>query len=138
MEYRLFAEAKPVPVRGAEKGGKPGRAGPAFWESTAPILATGLVLAGDTLFAAGTPDVLDETRPDIRSEAPEVVKATEEQEAALAGLRGGILMVVSKADGKEKARHDIDAPPVFDGMIAANGSLYMLLKDGTVQCWRQP
>ncbi|MHC5058316.1 MAG: hypothetical protein ACYTKD_26975 [Planctomycetota bacterium] len=123
MEYRLFAEAKP------------GGAGPARWESNVPILATGLVLAGDTLYAAGAPDVLDETRPDIRSDAAEVVRATEEQEAALAGLRGGILMAVSKADGKEEARHDIDAPPVFDGMIAANGGLYMVLKDGSVQCW---
>ncbi len=102
------------------------------------MLATGLVLAGDTLFAAGAPDVLDETRKDIRSERPEVVKATEEQEAALAGLRGGILMAVAKADEKERSRRDIDAPPVFDGLIAANGSLYMALRDGTIQCWRQP
>jgi len=138
MEYRLFAEAKPGPARGAKKGRKRGGAGPAVWESKVPILATGLVLAGDTLFAAGAPDVLDETRKDIRSESPEVVKAREEQEAALAGLRGGILMAVSKADGKERSRRDIDAPPVFDGLIAANGSLYMALKDGTIQCWRQP
>ena len=96
------------------------------------------MLAGDTLFAAGPPDVLDETMPNIRSGDPEVRKAAEEQEAALAGRRGGILMAVSKTDGETKYRCDLDAPPVFDGLIAANGRLYMALQDGTVQCWAGP
>jgi len=124
MEYRLFAEPKQV------RGGKP------HWEVSPPLLAGGLVLAGDTLLAAGAPDVVDETRPDIRSEKPAVGEALAEQEAALAGERGGLLVAVSKADGQVKYRCDIDAPPVFDGLIAANGRLYLALKDGTVQCWK--
>jgi hypothetical protein len=127
MEYRLFAEPKKGPVvNGVNK---------ALWETNVPILTRGLVLAGDTLFAAGAPDVLDETMPHIRGEAPEVLKAIEEQEAALAGRRGGILMAVSKMDGNVTYRSDLDAPPVFDGLIAANSRLYMVLVDGTVQCW---
>jgi outer membrane protein assembly factor BamB len=127
MEYRLFAEPKRGPaVKGVNK---------ALWETNVPILASGLVLAGDTLFAAGAPDVLDETMPRIRSEDPKVLKAVAEQEAALAGKRGGKLIAVSKTDGELKHRCDLDAPPVFDGLIAANGRLYMTMKDGTVQCW---
>jgi len=127
MEYRLFAEPKNGPVvKGVNK---------ALWEANVPILARGLVLAGDTLIAAGGPDVLDETMPKIRSDAPEVREAVEEQEAALAGKRGGILVTVSKAGGEEEYRCDLDAPPVFDGLIAANGRLYLALEDGSVQCW---
>jgi len=127
MEYRLFAEPKKGPVAsGVNK---------ALWETNVPILTRGLVLAGDTLFAAGPPDVLDETMPGIRSEDPRVVKAAEEQEAALAGRRGGILLAVSKMNGEVKYRCHLDGPPVFDGLIAANGRLYMALQDGTVQCW---
>ena len=84
------------------------------------------------------PDVLDETRQGIRDECPQTVKAMKEQEAALAGKRGGVLLAVSKVDGKVKHRCDLDAPPVFDGLIAANGRLYLALKDGTVQCWENP
>jgi hypothetical protein len=127
MEYRLFAEPKKGPVvKGVNK---------ALWETNVPILARGLVLAGDTLVAAGPPDVLDETMPGIRSEAPQVLKAIQEQEAALAGRRGGILLAVSKTDGNVKYRCNLNAPPVFDGLIAAGGRLYLALQDGTVQCW---
>jgi outer membrane protein assembly factor BamB len=127
MEYRLFAEPKQGPVEsGVNK---------ALWETHVPILARGLVLAGDTLFAAGPPDVLDETIPGIRSDDPAMREVIDEQEAALAGERGGILLAVSKLNGEVKYRCDLDAPPVFDGLIAANGRLYMTLKDGTVQCW---
>ena len=129
MEYRLFAE----PKNGLAPKGK--GTSKALWEANIPILAHGLVLAGDTLLAAGAPDVLDEMIPNIRSEAPEVLKAALEQEAALAGNRGGILMAVSKTDGKVAFSRDLDAPPVFDGLISANGRLYMALTSGVVQCW---
>jgi len=45
-------------------------------------------------------------------------------------------VAVSKTDGEVKQRVEIDAPPVFDGLIAANGRLYMTLENGTVQCWK--
>ncbi len=127
MEYRLFAEPKKGPaVKGVNK---------ALWETSVPILATGLVLAGDTLFAAGAPDLLDEAMPRIRSDDSKVLEAAEEQEAALAGLRGGVLIAVSKKNGEIQQRQNIDAPPIFDGLIAANGRLYLTLKNGVVQCW---
>ncbi len=141
LEYRLFAEPKQRPPAPAPKKGQKRRRAPAtrpIWEASVPILARGLVLAGDTLFAAGPPDVLDETTPNIRAEAPEVLKAIEEQEAAMAGKRGAILMAVSKTDGEVKQRVDIAAPPVFDGLIAANGRLYVTLENGGVVCLGAP
>jgi len=138
MEYHLFREPKPGTVPPAKKGQKRPKASPALWRTEVPILATGLVLAGDTLFAAGAPDVFDETQPGIRDEGPAIIKKIKEQEAALAGLKGGILLAVSKADGTIRSRVDIDAPPVFDGLIAANGRLYLTLTDGAVHCWKGP
>jgi len=145
MEYRLFAEAKesrpPLHSRnGAQAKGTKRKRGPrktVVWQTEAPLLATGLVLAGEVLFAAGPPDVLDERLPDIRLEDSATAKAMQEQDAALAGTRGGILMALAKADGSVKQKYPIAAPPVFDGVIAANSRLYMVLKNGEVQCWQE-
>ncbi|MEE8321538.1 MAG: PQQ-binding-like beta-propeller repeat protein, partial [Gammaproteobacteria bacterium] len=148
MEYRLFAEARQDFLTVAnekeqrrkatdKKGGKAQPEKNVIWEINVPILASGLVLAGDTLFAAGAPDVFDETQEGARDKKPEVLKAINEQDAALAGERGGILIAASKKDGQIKDQYDLEAPPVFDGLIAANGRLYVSLKNGTVQCWEK-
>ena len=45
---------------------------------------------------------------------------------------------VSKASAGELAvahSHEIDTPPVFDGLIAANGRPYLTSTDGTVRCF---
>jgi len=125
MEYRLFARAKDT--RRNRK---------MIWEKQSPgMLVEALVLAGDTLYAAGTADVLDETKPGIRDESPETLAAMKKQDAALAGESGGIFASFSKADGQAAKKIDLPAPPVFDGLIAAGGKLYLVLRDGTVQCW---
>jgi hypothetical protein len=126
LEYRLFAR---------KKEGNPKKS--IIWEKKAPkMLGQAVVLAGNTLFVAGTPDVLDETRQGIRNEGPQILAAMKKQDEAMAGKHGGILMALSKKDGKVINRIDIDSPPVFDGLIAANGKLYLVLKNGRVQCWK--
>jgi hypothetical protein len=45
-------------------------------------------------------------------------------------------MAVSSADGKKLAEYDLDSPPIFDGMAAAAGRLYMSTVDGKVICFR--
>jgi len=106
------------------------------WETKAPVLATGLVLAGETLLAGGAPDLFDETTQGARDESPEILKAMKAQSSALLGKEGGLLFALSRKDGKIRKRYELDAPTVFDGLIAANGALYMSLKDGTIQCWK--
>jgi hypothetical protein len=54
------------------------------------------------------------------------------QEDAYAGGQGGRLWVVNKADGKAVARYALDTIPVFDGMAAAGGRLYLSTIDGRV------
>jgi len=51
------------------------------------------------------------------------------------GRKGGLMWALNKADGKKIAEYRLDCPPVFDGLIAAKGKLYMSLKDGRSACW---
>jgi outer membrane protein assembly factor BamB len=44
----------------------------------------------------------------------------------------GFLAAMDGVDGKETGRTELDAAPVFDGIAAANGSLFAVLKNGSV------
>ena len=88
------------------------------WVRKLPVLARALVLAQNTLFLAGPPDIF----------------ATDKPVAALDGEKGGLLYAVSTADGKELARYKLDSTPVLDGMAAAYGRLYVSMKDGSLLC----
>ncbi|MHC4329772.1 MAG: outer membrane protein assembly factor BamB family protein, partial [Planctomycetota bacterium] len=95
------------------------------WTKDVPLFARAMVLAGRTLFVAGPPDVVDEDQAFRQINDPGVQQNLAEQAAALAGKRGALLMAVSSADGKKLAEYDLDSPPIFDGMAAAAGRLYM-------------
>ena len=43
-------------------------------------------------------------------------------------------MEEAKEDGSELARMELPFTPVFDGMIASDGKIYLSLKDGSVLC----
>jgi hypothetical protein len=78
-----------------------------------------MVLAGDTLFLAGPPDVIDPDDP----------------HGAFEGRKGGRLWAVSTTDGSQLAEYPLDSPPVFDGLIAAQQRLFITTTDGVVSCW---
>jgi len=101
-----------------EKGPGFSRAKPPKWETQLPLRALGMVLAGDKLVVAGVPDVIPEDDP----------------YAAFEGRKGVQLWVVSAKDGKKLGRQELTAMPVFDGLIAAGGKLYLSTQAGTVQC----
>jgi len=115
--YRLFA----TDARNTSAGTGQKRKGPAYearWTREVPILARAMVLAGNTLFLAGPPDPFQ----------------SEELTAALEGTKGVMLLAVSATDGTNRAEYSLDHPPVFDGMAAARGRLYLSLKGGNVAC----
>jgi len=93
-----------------------------------------LVAAGDSLVVAGHPDFVDERRAFRLPDDPDVVEGLQRQAEALEGRHGGRLWVVSKRDGRPAARYRLDAPPVFDGMAAAAGRLFVSTMDGSVSC----
>jgi outer membrane protein assembly factor BamB len=91
-----------------------------LWKTRVPVSFTAMVLAGNRLFAAGPPHVVDPKDP----------------LAALEGRKGAKLWVISTEDGEKLAEYQLDSPPVFDGMAIADGRLYISLKDGTIACFK--
>ena len=127
--YELFAKDRKPPSRARPAGDgsavrkRPSNPAPR-WSVRVPVRIVGMVLAGPTLFVAGTPDVLEPDDP----------------WAAYEGRRGGVLMAFSAADGSKLAQRQLDSPPVFDGLAAAGGRLYVPTRDGHVLCFagREP
>ena len=94
------------------------RAEPPLWTLWLPVRIHAMVKAADALFVAGPPDEFDAKDP----------------YAAFEGRRGARLVAVSAQDGKKLAERALDVPPVFDGMIAAAGRLFIALEDGSLAC----
>lgn len=99
-----------------------------------PMLVRALALASGTLFAGGPPDVVDEKASFGRLLDPTVRRAMEAQQEALEGRCGGVLWAVSAEDGRKLSELRLESPPVFDGMMAAGGRLYLSTVDGRVVC----
>jgi len=53
----------------------------------------------------------------------------------MAGKKGALPWAVSSKDGEKQAEYQLNSLPVFDGMAAANGKLFVALKNGKVACW---
>ena len=89
------------------------------WQATIPMTGKAMVLAGETVFVAGAPLVF---RPDDLG-------------GTYAGRRGAILHAVSAVDGTTLAEYTLDKLPVWDGIAAAYGRVFIVNQDGTVDCW---
>ena len=104
------------------------------WTKDMSMFARAMVLADKVLFISGPPDVLDEPQAFRQIDEPQVRRELAEQVAAFNGKKGAVLEAISVGDGTELAKYDLDSPPVFDGMSAANGRLYLATMDGRVEC----
>jgi len=100
------------------------------------VMAKAMVLANDRLFIAGPRDVVDEKEMWGRSNEAVFQEKMKEQAAWLNGEHGGLMQVFSKTDGKKLAEHRLEYLPAFDGLIAAEGSLYMVSENGSVFCYQ--
>lgn len=94
------------------------RAEPPQWKTNVPVRIRAMVRTEGALFAAGTPDACDPADP----------------LGALEGRKGAVLLAFDPGEGKKLFERTIDSPPVFDGMMAAGGRLYLATTDGDVLC----
>lgn len=99
-----------------------------------PFSVRAMVLADDTLFIAGPPDVVNEEEVYLHPDDPELLEKVQQQRAAVAGQMGSLLWAVSASDGSKLAEYRLESLPVFDGMAASEGQLYLAMKDGSVLC----
>ena len=86
------------------------------WWTQIPIQAWSMVKTEDVLFVAGARGT-GSISPD-----------------ALAGKTPGLLLAVSPADGTILTETSLPSMPVWDGMAAAGGRLYIALSDGCTVC----
>jgi hypothetical protein len=100
-----------------------------MWSRPSPIFVRALVLADTTLFLAGPPE-LDDTR---RSEL--ILEDANKAEVAFLGGQAASLCAVAAVDGQQLAKYKLESPPVFDGMIAARGQLFISLQNGSLVCF---
>jgi len=137
------APAEPQPAEKGKKGkAKGGRAGgfEQHWQVQTPgLLVNAMVLAKDRLFIAGPPDVADETKmlgylPGADDDINRQLKA---QDDAWHGKRGGLVWAVSLENGEKLAEYRLENVPVFDGMAAAEGKLFLSLANGQVVCFTE-
>jgi len=106
----------------------------ALWSDGAPVQVFAMLLAGKTLFVAGPPDLVDEEQATRSLMDPAMQKKLAEQKAAFEGRRGAILVAISATEGKQLAAYRLASMPIFDGMAAAHGRLYLTASDGKVLC----
>lgn len=91
------------------------RTTPFKWTNEIPFHPRAMVLAGETLFAAGP--------------FGDAVRSADSFE----GRRGVRLAAVSTKTGALLSSFEIGGMPVWDGMAAAGGSLFVAMRDGTVR-----
>ena len=99
------------------------------------VLAKAMVLANDRLFIAGPRDVADEKELWGRSNERIYQEKMAAQAAWFKGKHGGIMQVFAKKDGKKLTEKKLPYLPVFDGLVAANGRLYMVTECGSILCY---
>jgi len=106
--------------RGKEKGTGYIREKPCRWQKMVPLRVRAMLAAGDHLLCAGLPDVVDSDDPT----------------AALKGKKGAQLQAFSKETGELLFTRELSSPPVFDGLSAAQGRLYLATADGKLLCFQ--
>ncbi|MHC4251437.1 MAG: outer membrane protein assembly factor BamB family protein, partial [Planctomycetota bacterium] len=119
QSYQLFASD----VRGFDEKMKKnfpsskGKPGPArIWTQSMPMHPRAMLKAGGSIF----------------------IGCAEDSEQLVTKRPGGKILVMSAADGQKTGEVSIGFPPVFDGMAAAGGKLFLSATDGKVTCFGGP
>ena len=123
--YQLFGVA-----RKAATGKKKGAANSEpVWSDTHSLIVRAMALGNDRLAVAGPPD-LGQKDPSLLA-----FKNEPEARAGFEGKKGVYLRIVNAANGRKISECTLSAMPVFDGLSAANGRLYIATLDGAVLCY---
>jgi len=121
--YRVFAQANTPfspddPHLPDFRPAKSNTAPPQKWSTTLPLRPRAILRAGDMIFLAGMADAISAGDP----------------HATFEGRSGGLMRTISAVDGKALAQRKLTSPPVWDGLAATAGRLYMTTMDGHIIC----
>ena len=122
---------KKAPKGRATRAKKPAapKKGAPLWSQSDSLIARAMAKGGDRLAVVGPIDLGKKTQGILAFENEA------EARAGFSGAKGVFLRIVSAADGKTISQCKIPTLPVFDGMAAAGGKIYISLKDGSVVCY---
>ncbi|MHB8898553.1 MAG: outer membrane protein assembly factor BamB family protein [Thermoguttaceae bacterium] len=104
------------------------------WSVMLPILVRAMVASDDRLFVLGPKELMRQDEIKQRITEEEVQQLMAEQEKALNGQSGSILLAVDKQSGKILSGHRLPTTPLLDGMAGAYGNLYVSTTDGQLCC----
>lgn len=133
--YHLFASEKVLMPTGAQaskpkkKSPKPKKPEP-LWSSRDSLVVRAMVLTDDKLIVAGPPD--------LRKKDANLLAYTNEEEslAVIRGEKGVHLRIIQSANGETLSENTLESMPVFDGISAARGRVFLSLQNGSLQCWQ--
>ncbi len=134
---------KAIQFTGGKKGGSSQVPGNSLvdprWTQDVPIYVRAMTLAGSRLFIVGPPDIIDEeeTFQKLTEQDEEVQRLLANQDAALNGRDGSLLLSVNIDSGKIEHQLKLDTLPAWDSLAAANGKLFLSTLDGSVVCFGQ-
>ncbi len=122
----------------------PARTGDTFvqnkWARPAPIFARAMAMAGDTLLYAGPPDTVDEEYAfeRLKFKDPAIQNDLADQDAALEDKKGAKMLAVSKSGDAVNDGIELESTPVWDGMVVAQGRIFMATVNGKIMCYGKP
>jgi hypothetical protein len=90
-----------------------------MWQSPIPLTGKAIAMSENVVLVAGTPVVF----PD-----GDIAKAYE-------GRMGGVLWLADAGTGEKLAEYSLPAPPAWDSLAVAGGSVYLALTDGRLLCF---
>ncbi len=137
-QNKAATDDKPKPASSADGAGPQGNSlVKPKWTNDVPIYVRGMVLGGFRLFIVGPPDTIDEeaTFQSLTEKDPQVQELLQQQDDALEGKVGGLLIAINAETGQEAHRLKIDSLPAWDGLAGANGQLFLSTLDGQVICF---
>jgi hypothetical protein len=94
------------------------------WSTHQDLQPRAMIMAGDMLCVAGW---IDEVAVELKTGRP--------KDPANPDPRVAVLRVFSAGDGKRLAERALPSEPVFDGLAAAAGALYVACRDGRLLCF---
>jgi outer membrane protein assembly factor BamB len=146
-DYHLFAAVKPgsaaeaanvekAPKKAAaSKRGRKKSAVAYRWTRDISMMVRAMALAGDQLLIAGPPDSLDEAAAFQTFSDQATQRQLVAQDTALKGQSGALFQTVDANTGETLAEHKLESPPVFDGLIVAEGQVFIATVDGRLSAY---
>lgn len=122
---RYRPEDFPIGVRiaGIRRGADSEPSPQGVWALDEPFQVRSMILAGEILFLAGWRDAVA-----VEPKTGYPMNPHDHDP------RSAMLRAVAAASGETLAEYPLESEPVFDGMAAAYGRLYLPLKSGSVIC----